>query len=98
MRVRTAALALVALATAATGARADDSEGPGPLLGVTDTGAARSPQELLETPLAVSVVTREELLARPGADLAEALDLVPGVFAQSSRNYALLWIFRLWIR
>jgi iron complex outermembrane receptor protein len=91
VRVRTAALALVALATAATAgsaARADDTDDPGPLLGLTDTGAARSPQELLETPLSVSVVTREELRARPASDLAEALDLVPGVFAQSSRNYA----------
>ena len=82
MHVRLAALALTLLAAPA---RADD---PGPLLGLTDTEVSRSPRELLETPLSVSVVSREELRARPATDLAEALELVPGVFAQSSRNYA----------
>ncbi len=51
--------------------------------------ATRSPARLIETPLAISVVSREEILtARPGADLADALELVPGVFAQTSGNYA----------
>jgi iron complex outermembrane receptor protein len=56
---------------------------------VGDLEAPRSPAELIEAPLAISVVSREEILrARPAADLAEALDLVPGVFAQTSGNYA----------
>ena len=56
---------------------------------IADLDATRSPAELIETPLAISVVSREEILrARPAADLAEALDLVPGVFAQTSGNYA----------
>jgi len=51
--------------------------------------ATRSPADLIETPLAISVVSREEITsARPAADLAEALQLVPGVFAQTSGNYA----------
>ena len=56
---------------------------------VSDLDATRSPAELIEAPLAISIVSREEILrARPAADLAEALDLVPGVFAQTSGNYA----------
>ncbi len=53
----------------------------------TDPG--RDPERLREEPLPISVVEREEiLLGRPAVDIAEALDLVPGVFAQSSRNSA----------
>ena len=49
----------------------------------------RKSETLLEAPLAVSVVEREEITrAKPGVDLEEALELVPGVFPQSSRNFA----------
>ncbi len=49
----------------------------------------RKPAELISEPQSVSVVDGEELRkGRPAVDLAEALDLVPGVFAQSSRNAA----------
>ena len=56
---------------------------------ILDLEATRSPAQLIEAPLSISVVSREEIVpARPTADLAEALELVPGVFAQTSGNYA----------
>lgn len=49
----------------------------------------RKPADLISEPQSVSVVDGEEIRkGRPAADLSEALDLVPGVFAQSSRNSA----------
>ena len=49
----------------------------------------RGPAEMIRAPHAVSVVSRDEIRrARPALDLAEALELVPGVYAQSSRNFA----------
>jgi iron complex outermembrane receptor protein len=56
---------------------------------LVETQSARSPSRLVETPLSISVVSREELMpSRPGLGLDEALDLVPGVFAQSGCNFA----------
>jgi iron complex outermembrane receptor protein len=56
---------------------------------VLETDAPRSPQRVLESPYAISVVTQEEFeRARPALALDEALDLVPGVFAQGGRNFA----------
>lgn len=53
------------------------------------TDSARSPARLLETPLAISVLSAEEVRGdRPAVDLAESLSLVPGILAQSSRNFA----------
>ena len=52
------------------------------------TEVMRSPQQVLESPEAISVVSAAELRARPAASLDEALDLVPGVFAQGGRNLA----------
>ena len=65
---------------AAARAQGSDLRGTDPL---------RDPERLREEPLAISVLEREEiLLGRPAVDIEEALDLVPGVFAQSSRNSA----------
>ena len=51
--------------------------------------AERRPSVLLETPASISVVSAEEILtARPALGLDEALDVVPGVFAQSARNFS----------
>ena len=73
-----------ALLAVATGAAADS-----PDLYPKETEASRAPASLIRTPLSVSVVSGEEIrLGRPATDLDEALDLVPGVFAQSSGNHA----------
>lgn len=89
MRLSAAVLGLVLAGAPPATAAAQDEDAAGPPLGLTDTRAARSPRALLETPLSVSVVSRDELhAARPAAGLEEALELVPGSFAQSSRNYA----------
>jgi iron complex outermembrane receptor protein len=49
----------------------------------------RSPSRLLETPLAISVVSSEEISrARPAASIDSAFDLVPGTFSQGGTNYA----------
>ena len=49
----------------------------------------RNPLEPLRAPHAISVLSSDEFSgARPGLDLEEGLYLVPGVFAQSSRNFA----------
>ena len=67
---------------------------PGPALAqvtaedLREAESLRNPERVREAPLAISVIDREELRARPGLDLEEALDLVPGVFPQSSRNFA----------
>ncbi len=54
-----------------------------------DAESPRSPRKLLEAPLSISVVERREFLpSRPTVGLEDALDLVPGVFAQSSGNFA----------
>ena len=67
-------------------ADADDSE---IIRQMRELESLRKPARLIEEPSSVSVVSGEEITrARPAADLQEALDLVPGVFAQSSRNYA----------
>ncbi len=46
-------------------------------------------RDLLGTPLSVSVVSSDEFRrGRPALGLEEALDLVPGVFVESTRNFA----------
>ena len=63
--------------------------GGAPDLLMTETESARSPSRLLETPLSISVVSAEEILdGRPAETLDLALQLVPGVLAQSGRNFA----------
>jgi iron complex outermembrane receptor protein len=58
-------------------------------LALTDTEIGRSPRDLLEAPLAISTVSSDEFRrGRPGVGLDEALDLVPGVFTESARNFA----------
>ena len=55
----------------------------------TESEVGRSVEQVLESPLAISVVSREELTrARPDTELVDALDLVPGVFVQSAGNFA----------
>lgn len=89
----TAIVTLVSLSCPAAPGRADapaDAASPTPTRDARiRSESLRSPDRLLRTPLAVSVVEREEILrARPAIDLADALDLVPGVLAQSSENFA----------
>jgi len=81
----TALLLLVLPALPATVHADDDPEPPRPPAGEADD----APDRLIETPVSISVVSRDEItVARPADDLADALQLVPGVFAQSSRNSA----------
>ncbi len=66
---------------------ADETEPSG--IALYETESTRRPSELLKTPVSISVVSAEEIQrARPATSLDEALDLVPGVFAQSGRNFA----------
>ncbi len=54
-----------------------------------ETESTRRPSVLLQTPASISVISAEEIQrARPALGLDEALDLVPGVFAESARNFA----------
>jgi iron complex outermembrane receptor protein len=54
-----------------------------------ETESTRRPSALLQTPASISVVSAEEVRrAQPATSLDEALTLVPGVFAQSGRNFA----------
>ena len=53
------------------------------------TESTRSPTRLIEAPLSISVVSRKEFFPlRAGLGIDEALELVPGVLAQSARNFA----------
>ncbi len=75
------------LSTAAGPARAGETDPDG--IAVYETEAVRAPSRLIETPQAISVVSRQEIeMGRPAITLDEALDLVPGVFAQGGRNFA----------
>ena len=77
--------ALLLLALPAAVRADDDPEPPRPPAGEADD----APERLIETPVSISVLSREEITAaKPADDLADALELVPGVFAQSSRNSA----------
>ncbi len=51
-----------------------------PDLHVTVVTASRYPTELLDAPVAISVVDREEIRSRPSESIAEILRDVPGVF------------------
>jgi iron complex outermembrane receptor protein len=54
-----------------------------------ETESTRSPSRVIETPAAISVVIDQEIeRARPAVALDEALELVPGAFAQGGRNFA----------
>jgi iron complex outermembrane receptor protein len=54
-----------------------------------ETESTRSPARVIETPLAISVVVGDEISrGRPAVALDEALDVVPGAFAQGGRNFA----------
>jgi iron complex outermembrane receptor protein len=49
----------------------------------------RTPTRLLETPLAISVISSEEIQrARPATSIDSAFDLVPGTFSQGGTNFA----------
>lgn len=79
------ALLLLVLCIAAP-VRAEDDPEPAREAAGEDPDA---PSRLAETPVSISVLSDDEITgARPADDLADALDLVPGVFAQSSRNAA----------
>ncbi|NRA01980.1 MAG: TonB-dependent receptor [Myxococcales bacterium] len=67
----------------------DPDAGPGLGLTSLDSESARSPGRLLETPLSISVVEAEAVReAGPAIEIEAALQGVPGVFAQSSLNFA----------
>lgn len=70
--------ALIAVPTV----RAQDSSRVQPLPPLSVT-AARTPVSILDVPLAVTLVGRDQLRLRRGVGLDEALSLVPGVLAQS---------------
>lgn len=54
-----------------------------------ESEVGRSVEQVLRAPLAISVVSRDELTrGKPDAELVDALDLVPGVFVQSAGNFA----------
>ena len=64
---------------------ADDFDAPA----LAPTDATRTPETLIKTPNAISVVPREEFYpTRPLLGVDEGLDVVPGVFPQSSGNFA----------
>jgi iron complex outermembrane receptor protein len=51
--------------------------------------SARAPSRLLETPLAISVISSEEIQrAQPATSIESAFDLVPGTFSQGGTNFA----------
>lgn len=82
-RRRAAQLALAVLALALTAA---DSASD---LRDLEVESPRSPSRLLETPLAISVVTSEEISrANPATSIDSAFDLVPGTFSQGGTNFA----------
>jgi iron complex outermembrane receptor protein len=77
---------LVALVMVAGASRAQDVL-PGDGTGEVET--SRRAEGLLETPLSLSVVERDEMLrGRSALGLEDALVGVPGVFAQSAPNFA----------
>lgn len=83
--VRTALFLALLLAPPAVRADSDDPEE----LALYETESTRRPSVLLRTPVSIAVVSAEEISrGRPATHLDEALDLVPGVFAQSGRNFA----------
>ncbi|MCP4006701.1 MAG: TonB-dependent receptor [bacterium] len=83
--IATAALLLTWVCPQFTSASESD---PGEIT-LYETESARSPSRLLETPQAISVISREEIhQVRPAVTIDEAVDLVPGVFAQGGRNFA----------
>lgn len=87
LRATHVALAFFLPALAAFGARADPSDPNG--IALYELESTRAPSTLLEAPLAISVISGEEITrGRPAVTLDEALDLVPGVFAQGGRNFA----------
>lgn len=82
-RRRAGPLALAALALALTAA---DSASE---LRDLEVESPRSPSRLLETPLAISVVSSEEITrAAPATSIESAFDLVPGTFSQGGTNFA----------
>ncbi len=67
--------------------RADEDDPSG--IALYETESTRRPSALLQTPASISVVSAEEIRrGQPATSLDEALLLVPGVFAQSGRNFA----------
>ncbi len=93
-RCRAQRLACAALALALTAAEtepaaeAPPADGPSEMRDL-EVESSRSPSRLLETPLAISVVSSEEISrAQPAASIDSAFDLVPGTFSQGGTNYA----------
>jgi iron complex outermembrane receptor protein len=86
--LRRLALGLVCLSCALPGPASGDGAQPSDFA-LYETESTRSPSRVIETPAAISVVVGQEISrARPAVALDEALDLVPGAFAQGGRNFA----------
>ncbi len=82
-RRRAGPLALAALALALTAADSADD------LRDLEVESPRAPTRLLEVPLAISVVSSEEISrANPATSIESAFDLVPGTFSQGGTNFA----------
>src|SRR5262245_40880277 len=89
------ALTVIALALAPLAARADEQNEPN---APADTGvrmrdeaveSPRAPSRLLEAPLAISVVSGDEMQrAQPDTAIDEAFNNVPGVFSSGGRNFS----------
>ena len=80
-RARCLACALLALALTAADSPTEMRD--------LEVESPRSPTRLLETPLAISVVSSEEIqAARPATSIDSAFDLVPGTFSQGGTNFA----------
>jgi len=87
------AVAAALAAGLASGAGAEEAVPPGTrvplLLDPVTVTATRLPELLADVPAAISVVEQGEIQdARPTVNLDESLDRVPGVFVQSSGNFA----------
>lgn len=80
MSRRVLSVACLALALAA-GARAQSPEPPAATVGETlQVTATRIPEDVLDLPASVTVISAEEIAARGATDLASALALAAGVF------------------
>lgn len=83
-------LVAIGLAPAAIAQAVPDADlDPGPGLSAIDSASSRAPGRLLETPLSISVIEAEAVReAGPGIEIESAVQGVPGLFAQSSLNFA----------
>jgi len=81
-------LACLALAVALVVADTAAADTPAEMRDL-EVESPRAPSRLLETPLAISVISSEEIQkATPATSIDQAFDLVPGTFSQGGTNFA----------